>query len=376
MPPKADKPTKTNKAMTTTPCFDFEQPLVAIQEKIEELKQLGAETGIDVSGQMTTLTRQADKYRKELYSNLKPNEKLQIVRHPERPNTLDIVSGLSPEIWFELHGNRCGMDDGALVGGIIELNNTPMVVVGTQKGHNMKDNLTRNFGMPNPEGYEKAMRLFAHANKFGMPILTLIDTPGAYPGIAAEEHGIGYAIALNIREMARLRVPVVSVVVGEGCSGGALGIGVANHIYMLEHAVYTVISPEGCASILWRDASHAGQAAEALKLTAQDLESFGIIDGIIPEPLGGAHLDVAGQIDAIGRQVAKAVELLKPHPPEALVEQRFQKYRKIGVPGQSMRHVVRQSAQEAQPAMASASKSASTNTANTANATKKSKAPI
>lgn len=336
-------------------CFDFEKPLVSIQQKISELKQLSQETGIDVSDEVLTLSEQAEAYRNKLYKSLKPAEKLQVVRHPNRPSTLDIVKGLSPDVWFELHGNRCGLDDAAMVGGLIEIEGSPVMVVGTQKGHNMKDNLHRNFGMPNPEGYQKAMRLFAHANKFGMPIVTFIDTPGAYPGIAAEQHGIGYVIAHNIREMARLRVPVISVVTGEGCSGGALGIGIANHIYMLEHAVYTVISPEGCASILWRDAGYAQQAAEALKITAQDLMGFGIIDGIIEEPLGGAHQDPQMMIASIKTTLLTALTDLKSAVPETLVEQRYQKFRQIGVVGQSMQVMAEATAKSPKAAKATAS---------------------
>jgi acetyl-CoA carboxylase carboxyl transferase subunit alpha len=315
--------------MSTEP-FDFEKPIITIQEKIEELVRIIEETGLDFREEIDKLSKQAAQFREELYHNLKPKEKLQIARHPQRPNTLEIVRHLSPDMWFELHGDRAGMDDNALVGGLMEFNGRPMVVVGMQKGRNMKENLTYNFGMPNPEGYRKAQRLFYHANKFGMPILTLIDTPGAYPGIAAEQHGVGIAIAENIREMARMRVPIVSIVLGEGCSGGALGIGVANEIYMLEHSVYTVISPEGCASILWRSAEHAAQAAEAMKITAQDLLSFGMIEGIIPEPLGGAHTDPEFMMTALADTLGNSLEHLSSLSPEELVEQRYQKFRKIG----------------------------------------------
>lgn len=310
--------------------FDFEKPFYDILDKIEELKQMSQETGIDLQADIAQLSSQAEALREKLYKNLQPREKLQIARHPQRPSATEVIRHLSPDTWFELHGDRAGQDDQAVVGGIIEFMDRPVMVVGTQKGRSMKDNLVHNFGMPNPEGYRKAMRLFAHANKFGMPVVTLIDTPGAYPGIAAEQHGIGHAIAWNIREMARLRVPVVSIVMGEGCSGGALGIGVANEIYMLEHAVYTVISPEGCASILWRSAEQAAQAAEALKITAQDLLAFGMIEGIIPEPLGGAHYDPDATFEAIRTTLTAALTTLGGLSPEELVEQRYQKFRKIG----------------------------------------------
>jgi len=312
------------------PSFDFEKPIYTIQEKIQELKRISQDSGVDFETEIARLSEQAEAMRVKLYQNLQPREKLQVARHAQRPSAIEVIKHLSPDTWFELHGDRAGQDDLAIVGGIIELNNRPVVVVGTQKGRTMKENLVHNFGMPNPEGYRKAKRLFNHANKFGMPIVTLIDTPGAYPGIAGEEHGIGIAIAENIREMARMRVPIISIVLGEGCSGGALGIGVANEIYMLEHAVYTVISPEGCASILWRSAEHAGRAAEALKITAQDLLAFGMIEGIIPEPLGGAHIDSDATIEAIRTTLTAALTNLEALSPEVLVEQRYQKFRKIG----------------------------------------------
>jgi acetyl-CoA carboxylase carboxyl transferase subunit alpha len=310
--------------------FDFEKPIFTIQEKIQELMKTSQESGIDFQEEIETLSAQAEVFRQKLYKNLQPKEKVQIARHPQRPSAKEVIQQLSPETWFELHGDRAGQDDQAIIGGIIELIDRPVMVVGTQKGRTMKENLVHNFGMPNPEGYRKAMRLFKHANKFGMPIVTLIDTPGAYPGIAGEQHGIGIAIAENIRDMARLRVPVVSMVLGEGCSGGALGIGVANEIYMLEHSVYTVISPEGCASILWRSAEHAARAAEALKITAQDLLQFGMIEGIIPEPLGGAHYDPEAAIKSMRTTLTASLTTLMQLSPQELVEQRYQKFRKIG----------------------------------------------
>lgn len=310
--------------------FDFEKPVYSILEKINELMRASEDSGLDFETEIVQLSAQAEAIRHKLYQNLQPCEKLQIARHPHRPSTLDIVRQLSPETWFELHGDRAGQDDQAIVGGIIELLGRPVMVVGTQKGRTMKENLKHNFGMPTPEGYRRALRLFHHAGKFGMPIVTFVDTPGAYPGIAAEQHGIGIAIARNIRAMARLRVPVVSVIVGEGCSGGALGIGVANEILMLEHALYTVISPEGCASILWRSAEYAAQAAEALKITAQDLLSFGIIEGIIPEPLGGAHYNPHATVESIRTALTASLTTLFDLTSEQLVEHRYRKFRKIG----------------------------------------------
>jgi acetyl-CoA carboxylase carboxyl transferase subunit alpha len=311
--------------------LEFEKPIMAMQEKIEELMRLSQESKIDFTAEIAKLRLQAEEVKSKLYHNLTPAQKLQIARHPQRPNLLETIKALSPNLWIEMRGDRAGTDDRAIIGGIIELPAVgPVMVVGTQKGRSMKENLAHNFGMANPEGYRKAMRLFAHAEKFKMPVLTVVDTPGAYPGIAGEQHGIGQAIAYNIRELARLRVPIVSVVTGEGASGGALGIGVANRIYMLEHALYTVISPEGCASILWRSAEYASRAAEALKITAQDLLQFEIADGIITEPQGGAHHDPAVTAQNILETVEAAFTELKRLKPDELVTDRYEKFRKIG----------------------------------------------
>lgn len=310
--------------------LDFEKPIMAMEEKIEELMRLSQESKIDFTEEIDKLRIQAEEVKGKLYQRLTPAQKLQIARHPQRPNLLETVKAMSPNLWVELRGDRAGTDDRAIIGGIIELASGPVMVVGTQKGRGMKENLTHNFGMANPEGYRKALRLFYHAEKFKMPVLTVVDTPGAYPGIAGEQHGIGQAIAFNIREMARLRVPIISVVTGEGASGGALGIGVANRIYMLEHALYTVISPEGCASILWRSAEYASRAAEALKITAQDLLRFGIADGIIEEPQGGAHHDPLFAAQRIMETVERGFSELKGLTSEQLLEDRYAKFRKIG----------------------------------------------
>jgi acetyl-CoA carboxylase carboxyl transferase subunit alpha len=310
--------------------LEFEKPIMAMEEKIEELMRLSQDNQIDFTAEIAKLRSQAEEVRNKLYLQLTPAQKVQVARHPQRPNLLETVKMLSPETWVELRGDRAGTDDRALIGGIIELPSGPVMVVGSQKGRGMKENLTHNFGMANPEGYRKALRLFYHAEKFKMPVLTLVDTPGAYPGIAGEQHGIGQAIAFNIREMARLRTPIISVVTGEGASGGALGIGVANRIYMLEHALYTVISPEGCASILWRSAEYAPQAATALKITAQDLLAFGIVDGIIPEPQGGAHYDPALSGQRILETVEQAIGELKTMDKAQLLADRYHKFRKIG----------------------------------------------
>lgn len=310
--------------------LSFEKPVMAVEEKIEELIRLSQESGVEMDSEIKQLRNQAGDLRRKLYKNLTPAQRLQIARHPQRPNFLDIVAMISPDTWVELHGDRAGTDDRAILGGIAELDGQPVMLVGTQKGRGMKENLTHNFGMANPEGYRKALRLFQHAEKFHMPIITIIDTPGAYPGIDGEQHGIGHAIAQNIRDMARLRVPVISVVTGEASSGGALGIGVADRIYLMEHALYTVISPEGCASILWRSAEYASQAAEALKITASDLLKFGIIDGIIQEPEGGAHHNPQHMGEGIQRQILKALAELRDEDAETLRNGRYEKFRKIG----------------------------------------------
>ena len=320
----------SNSSNTLAP-LPFEKPLLALEERIQELESVAQDhKGVDMADELETLRHQASELRSRLYKQLGAPEKLQIARHPQRPNTLELIQMLSPDTWFELHGDRAGTDDRAIVGGLAELEGRPVMMVGTQKGRSMKENLVHNFGMANPEGYRKALRLFQHAEKFRMPVITFIDTPGAYPGIDGEQHAIGHAIALNIREMARLSVPILSVVTGEASSGGALGIGIANKIYMLEHALYTVISPEGCASILWRSADYAAQAAEALKITAQDLTRFGICDGIIEEPLGGAHHDGAFTGAHLQALLAQGLEELKACHPDQLRQQRYDKYRAIG----------------------------------------------
>lgn len=309
--------------------LEFEKPLIAIEEKIQELIELDADSESSFQDEIKQLKQQAKEIKNKLYKNLKPSQSLQIARHPQRPNLLDLIQGISTT-WFELRGDRGGTDDRAILGGIIELDEKPVLIVGTQKGHDMKANLVHNFGMANPEGYRKALRLFQHAEKFKMPVITVVDTPGAYPGIDGEQHGIGQAIAMNIREMARLRVPIISLVTGEGASGGALGIGVANKIYMMEHAVYTVISPEGCASILWRSAEYASTASEALKIRSHDLKSFGMIDGVIEEPSGGAHKDPEATYESIQKQLIKGLDELSGLSPEALIEDRYNKFRAIG----------------------------------------------
>lgn len=309
--------------------LDFEKPIVEIQKKIDELKKMSEASGMDLDNQIQTFEQQAQDYKKELYSKLKPSQKLQIARHPERPKFLDYVD-LICEDFIELHGDREGMDDRAIIGGIAKINGKPVMIIGIQKGKSTKENLEYNFGMPQPQGYRKALRLFRHANKFNMPIVTLIDTPGAYPGIKAEETGQGAAIAMNLREMSKLNVPIVSIITGEGCSGGALGLAVADRVMMLEHAYYTVISPEGCASILWRDAARYADAAEALKITSKDLLELGIIDEEISEPLGGAHSDYNVVAENMKSSIVNALSELAKKSPEKLREERYAKFRAMG----------------------------------------------
>lgn len=309
--------------------LDFEKPIVEIQKKIDELKKMSEESGMDLDNQIETFEKQAQDYKKELYSKLKPSQKLQIARHPERPKFLDYVE-LMCEDFIELHGDREGMDDRAIIGGIAKIDGKPVMIIGIQKGKTTKENLEYNFGMPQPQGYRKALRLFNHANKFNMPIVTLIDTPGAYPGIKAEETGQGVAIATNLREMSKLNVPIVAIITGEGCSGGALGLAVADRVMMLEHAYYTVISPEGCASILWRDAARFADAAEALKITSKDLLEFDIIDEEIAEPIGGAHTDYNVVADNMKSAIMNALDELSKKSLEVLKEERYNKFRKMG----------------------------------------------
>ncbi len=309
--------------------LDFEKPLVEIQEKIKELKKISLESGMDLNKEIETFEQQANDYKKELYSNLQPFQKLQIARHQERPNFLNYTKLICDE-FVELHGDREGTDDRAIIGGLAKIGDKKVMLIGTQKGKSTKENLEYNFGMPQPQGYRKALRLFKHANKFKMPIVTLIDTPGAYPGISAEETGQGVAIAVNLREMAKLDVPVIAIIMGEGCSGGALGLAVANKVLMLEHAYYTVISPEGCASILWRDASKYPDAAQALKITSNDLIELGIVDGAIKEPVGGAHTCYSEMSDNMKSAILDSLKELEGMSAEELKNQRYNKFRAMG----------------------------------------------
>jgi acetyl-CoA carboxylase carboxyl transferase subunit alpha len=315
--------------MPRRPLLEFEKPLVELEQQIEQIRQLARDSEVDVSQQLHQLETLAAKRRLEIFQSLSPSQKIQVARHPHRPSTLDFIQMFCDD-WVELHGDRRGNDDQALVGGLARLGDQPVVLIGHQKGRDTKENVARNFGMATPGGYRKALRLMDHADRFRLPVITFIDTPGAYAGLQAEEQGQGEAIAVNLREMFRLRVPVIATVIGEGGSGGALGIGVADRLLMFEHSVYTVASPEACASILWRDAAKAPEAAEALRITGPDLLQLGLVDEVLPEPAGGnnwAPLE-AGQTlrSALERHLEQLLRLseadLKAH--------RYSKFRAMG----------------------------------------------
>jgi acetyl-CoA carboxylase carboxyl transferase subunit alpha len=309
--------------------LDFEKPILELEKKIDELKKFTAQEGIDLTGEIIKLTERLDKLRKEVFENLTPWQRVQLSRHPNRPYTMDYVRMMMTD-FVEIHGDRHFGDDRALITGLARLDGEKVMVVGHQKGRDMKENLERNFGCAHPEGYRKAMRVMRMAEKYNMPVVSFIDTPGAYPGIGAEERGQAEAIAFNLREMVSLRVPVVAFVIGEGGSGGALGIGVTDRVFVLENAYYSVISPEGCAAILWKDKAKASLAATTLKLTAPELSELKIIDGVIPEPMGGAHKDPEETAKEIKKILKKSLETLRALSPEELVDQRYEKYRGIG----------------------------------------------
>lgn len=308
----------------------FEEPLVQLRSKITELKEFTSNADVDLSKEIEQLEQRFINLEKDIYHHLKPWDRVQIARHPERPSTLDYIKELFSD-FIELHGDRNFADDAAIVGGIASFEGTPITIIGQQRGKDTKENILRNFGMPHPEGYRKALRLMKQAEKFKRPIICFIDTKGAYPGKAAEERGQSEAIARNLLEMAGLKVPIISVVIGEGGSGGALALGVANHVHMLENSTYSVISPEGAASILWKDASLAQKAAEAMRITAPNLKEEGIIEDIIPEVLGGAHKDVHEQAQYLKEALLHSLNDLQNLSEEELVDQRYNKFRKIGV---------------------------------------------
>ncbi|MCH2470829.1 MAG: acetyl-CoA carboxylase carboxyltransferase subunit alpha [Gemmatimonadetes bacterium] len=310
--------------------MEFERDIIEVQTQIDKLLDLADRKGIDVTAEVKSLTAKLNELKAQTYKNLRPIEQVQVARHPKRPYTLDYIERVFTD-WIELHGDRAFRDDEAIVGGWARLRGTSVMVIGHQKGRDMKDNLRRNFGMAHPEGYRKSLRLMKQAEKFGRPVITLIDTPGAYPGIGAEERGQGEAIARNLREMASLRTPLISLVIGEGGSGGALALGVTDRILMLEHSVYSVISPEGCAAILWRSAEHREKAATALRLTSKDLMELEICDEVIDEPLGGAHTDWDTTAERVGDALERHLHELSALSPEALLEGRWAKYAAIGV---------------------------------------------
>lgn len=315
--------------MATAYTLEFEKPLAELERQIEELKRVGDERHIDVTGELTTLEAKLDAKRDAIYAGLTPMQRVLVARHPRRPYTLDYLSSIFTD-FIELHGDRLFRDDPAVVGGWARLGGQSVMVIGHQKGRDTKENIRRNFGMAHPEGYRKALRLMHLAARFNTPIVTLIDTPGAYPGLGAEERGQSEALARNILEMSALATPIISVVIGEGGSGGALALGVADRILMFENSVYSVITPEGCAAILWKDAGQRERAAEALKLTAGDLLRLGLVDEIITEPVGGAHFDPETAGESLRASLIRHMTELKKVRPEKLVKRRYDKYAAMG----------------------------------------------
>ena len=318
--------------------LEFERPVVELRRRIEELRELQDQNGVDLSASISQLEVQASRLQQNIFGQLSPWQRTMLARHPERPYMLDYARVLCHE-FAELHGDRAGFDDRAIVAGTARirpieeddgLNDRPVMLIGHQKGRNTKENLLRNFGMARPDGYRKAMRLMKMADRFGMPLVTFIDTPGAYPGIDAEARGQAEAIARSIMDMAMLTVPVVAIVIGEGGSGGALAIGVANRVIMLENSVYSVISPEGCAAILWRDRAEGPRAAEALRITASDCLELGVVDEVVPEHLGGAHRYKNESVQAVAATIRRHLAELVKLEPQALADDRYDRFRKIG----------------------------------------------
>ena len=311
--------------------LDFELPIKDINEQLDKCKIIGDESEVDVTDTCEQLEQKLIETKKEIYGNLTPWQRVQLSRHPSRPYTLDYIHALCGDTFLELHGDRNVRDDKAMIGGLGKINDQSFMFIGTQKGYNTTTRKYRNFGMANPEGYRKALRLMKSAEKFGLPIVSFIDTPGAYPGLEAEERGQGEAIARNIYEMLSVKVPVIVVIIGEGASGGALGIGAGDRIFMLENTWYSVISPESCSSILWRSWEYKEQAAEALKLTATDMKKSKLIDKIIKEPLGGAHYDRETTFDTVKAEIIKTFKVLDKLSPQELVDQRRDKFDQMGV---------------------------------------------
>lgn len=309
--------------------LDFEQPIAELEKKIDELNELSVGDEV-LTPEINRLRKKADQLRKSIFSNLTRWQRVQLARHPDRPYTLDYIDLMTDE-FIELHGDRYHSDDKAMVGGLATIGGQSVMIIGHQKGRDTKQRQYRNFGMANPEGYRKAYRLMKSAEKFGIPVITLLDTPGAYPGLEAEERGQAEAIAKNLKMMAVLEVPIISIVIGEGASGGAIGIGMGNELFMMENTWYSVISPESCSSILWKTWEYKEQAASALKLTAKDLLEMNIIDGVIEEPLGGAHRDFEKSAEAVKKQILTSLKKLKKMKPAKLIDQRIEKYSAMGV---------------------------------------------
>ncbi len=311
--------------------LDFEIPIKELEEQLVKCFEIGKESEVDVTATCNKIRKKLEKVKKDIYKNLTAWQRVQLSRHPNRPYTLDYINAICGDTFMELHGDRNVKDDKAMIGGLGKIGNQSFMFIGQQKGYNTKTRQYRNFGMANPEGYRKALRLMKMAEKFGIPVVTLLDTPGAYPGLEAEERGQGEAIARNILEMTRLKTPIITIVIGEGASGGALGIGVGDRVYMMENTWYTVISPESCSSILWRSWEYKEQAAEALKLTSNDMKKMKLIDGIIKEPIGGAHRDREGAYKVVQEQIIKAFDELKDLSKKELVMRRMDKYANMGV---------------------------------------------
>lgn len=311
--------------------LDFEQPIKELEEQLQKCFVIGEESDVDVAATCKKIEKKLEKTKKEIYKNLTPWQRVQLSRHPNRPYTLDYIKAICGDTFMELHGDRSVKDDKAMIGGLGKIGDQSFMFIGQQKGYNTKTRQYRNFGMANPEGYRKALRLMKMAEKFGIPVVTLLDTPGAYPGLEAEERGQGEAIARNIFEMTRLKTPIITVVIGEGASGGALGIGVGDKVYMMENTWYTVISPESCSSILWRSWEYKEQAAAALKLTGDDMKKLKLIDGIIKEPLGGAHSNREGAFEEVKKTIVDAYSELKDLSDSDLVASRMDKYAQMGV---------------------------------------------
>jgi len=309
--------------------LDFEQPIAELEAKIEELRYVGSDNEININDEVARLEEKCKSMSESIYSSLTPWQISQMARHPLRPYTLDYVERVFTD-FEELHGDRFYADDSAIVGGLARLEGRPVMVIGHQKGRDTKEKVKRNFGMPRPEGYRKALRLMEMAERFGLPILTFIDTPGAYPGVGAEERGQSEAIARNLRVMSMLTVPVICTIIGEGGSGGALAIGVGDHILMLEYSTYSVISPEGCASILWKSADKAKDAAEAMGITSDRLKAQGLVDGVIDEPLGGAHRDVDSIANSLKQALLESLARLDAIPEDELLAQRYNKFMSFG----------------------------------------------